>query len=532
MPMRALVTYPKVKYSSCLFSEASLTKKASLNALASALDYGARLVVGFLITPLLVAGLGDFYYGTWQVLLRLVGSISPASGRSTQALKWVLASQQVSVDYAQKRRYVGSALAVWALFLPILAVLGGILTWIVPCLIKAPVGFYWLIRLAAGILVLHLVIDSLVSVPQAVLEGENLGYKRMGQSAILVFFGGGFTWLALYLNTGIIGVAAATLATTVLTGFFFLHVVRTYAPWFGASKPESKEKRHILGLSWWFLAWNLIMNLMIASDVALLGMLNTVESVTNYSLTKYAPETLITIVAIIVFGISPGLGSIIGTGNLKKAAEVRREIMSLTWLILTALGSTVLLWNRTFIGLWVGEGHYAGSFPQLLIVLLIFQFILIRNDGNIIDLTLRLQHKVIMGAVSVMLSLINAALLVGFFRFGIVGLCLGLIIGRSILSVGYPILVGRLLKISLSSQLRGILRPMLVTIAFFSLATILDCHMFAKRWIDWNGWMGLFISGGTTFGIIQLLAFFAGLSRSQRRSVFRRVRFVFNMANV
>jgi len=35
-----------------------------------------------------------------------------------------------------------------------------------------------------------------------VLTGENLGYKRMGLSAILVFVGGGLTWLALYLKRG------------------------------------------------------------------------------------------------------------------------------------------------------------------------------------------------------------------------------------------------------------------------------------------------------------------------------------------
>lgn len=172
MPMKTSRTLRNLKYFSYLLSDGSLTKKASLNALASGLDYAARLVVGFLITPLLVAGLGDFYYGTWQVLLRLVGSISPASGRATHALKWVLANQQSCSDFGQKRRHVGSALAVWSFFLPILVVLGGILTWFMPFWIKAPVEFYWPIRLAAGLLVLHLVMSSLVSVPRSVLEGK------------------------------------------------------------------------------------------------------------------------------------------------------------------------------------------------------------------------------------------------------------------------------------------------------------------------------------------------------------------------
>lgn len=514
------------KFFSKLFSGESLTKKASLNALASALDYGARLTVGFLVQPLLVAGLGNFYYGTWQVLLRLAGSISPASGRATQALKWTLANKQSSFDYEEKRRFVGSALAVWAFFLPIMGILGGIFAWFVPYWINAQFEFIWPVRFAASLLVLHMVMTSLVAVPQSVLEGENLGYKRMGLSALLVFVGGGLTWLALYLDTGIIGVAAATLATTILTGVFFLQVVRTYAPWFGVVKPSFSEARQFLALSWWFVGWNLVMNLMMASDVAVLGMLNTVESVTSYSLTKYAPETLITIVAIMVFGISPGLGSIIGSGNLKKAAHLRGEIMSLTWLVLTVLGSTVLLWNRAFIRLWVGEEHYAGSIATLLIVLVVMQFILIRNDGNVIDLTLRLRRKVIIGALSATVSLVAAGLLVGYFKLGIVGLCLGFITGRSILSICYPVMVGRFLKVSLFSQLRGVLRPAFVTVLLFLLAWRLNSFPYPNWWIPVNGWIGLISSVLITFSGVLLLAFYAGLSGDQRRSILGRVRIV------
>ncbi len=37
-------------------SDGNLTKKASLNALTSILDYGARLIVGFLVQPWMVNG--------------------------------------------------------------------------------------------------------------------------------------------------------------------------------------------------------------------------------------------------------------------------------------------------------------------------------------------------------------------------------------------------------------------------------------------------------------------------------------------
>ncbi len=41
----------------------SLTQRAYLNSFASALDVGARLLVSFVINPLLVAGLGTYGFG-------------------------------------------------------------------------------------------------------------------------------------------------------------------------------------------------------------------------------------------------------------------------------------------------------------------------------------------------------------------------------------------------------------------------------------------------------------------------------------
>ncbi|MGH8605568.1 MAG: hypothetical protein ACREXR_23075, partial [Gammaproteobacteria bacterium] len=302
------------------------------------------MVVAFVITPWLVKGLGDYGYGIWQVLGRLISYVNPASGRSTQALKWTIANSQTSVDYEDKRRQVGSAIVVWLLFLPLLTVLGGSLAWFAPIWLGAPQEFIWSIRVAAALLVADLIMTSLGDVAFAVLKGENRGYKRMGLSTFLVFTGGGLTALALYFDSGIVGVAAAHLATTLLTAVLFLRVARSYIQWFGVARPTFERVRRFLGLSVWFLAWSVIMKLMQASDVVILGMFASPELVTVYSITKYVPEVAISAVAIVVFGITPGLGGIIGSGDLQKASRLRDEIMSLTWMITTVVGATTLLW--------------------------------------------------------------------------------------------------------------------------------------------------------------------------------------------
>jgi O-antigen/teichoic acid export membrane protein len=518
------------KIISRLLSDQNLTQKAYMNALAATLDYGARLVIGFIVTPFLVAGLGDSLYGVWRTLGNLTGYLSAASGRPSQALKWTIANLQGSTNYEEKRRQVASALIVWLLFLPLLTTLGAALVWFVPFWIKdLRVEYYVIVRLAAGLLVADMIVTTLTVLPQSILEGENLGYKRMGLSATLVFVGGGLAMLALYLNTGLVGVAVAELTTTLLTGLFFLYVMRSYVPWFGLAKPSRHAVREFFGLSWWFLVWRLVIQLMTASDLVILGMFASAGLVTTYALTKYAPETMINIVAIVVFGSTPGLGGIIGSGDLQKAARVRNEIMLLTWLVTTIIGSTILLWNQAFIGLWVGSERFAGTIPNFLALLLIVQFVLIRNDANIIDLTLVLSHKVLLGLLSAVFSVVTAAILVGFYNAGITGLILGLIAGRSILSLAYPLIIGRYLGVSLHSQFKGALRPTVVTLLLFFLAASLD------SWLNSGtpfvvGWISLFFLVLITAGVASLLAFFLGLSGDQQKRIFERVRLVITNA--
>ncbi len=500
------------------FSGESLTQKATLNALASALEYGARLVVGFLLNPLLVAGLGSYGYGIWQVLGRLIAYISPASGRPTQALKWTLANQLASTDYHEKRRQVGSAMIVWLLFLPLLALAGGIITWYAPGWLHTSADFTPTVRLAIAILVVDLIMTTLSEIPHSVLQGENLGYKRMGLSALLIFLGGGLTALSLYFKTGLLGVAVAELAATTVTGIFYVQVVRNYISWFGMMLPTTAAIRRFLGLSGWFLVWNLVSQLMRASDVVILGVFASAEMVTVYTLTKYVPETVINVVEIVVLGIAPGLGGVIGRGDLARAVRVRNEIMTYTWLIITIVGATILLWNRSFVNLWVGAQFDAGPLPTLLIVLVVLQFVVIRNDANIIDLTLNLRHKVLAGLASTAIAMGIAALAVGFGHTGIVGLCLGLMVGRALLSFGYPWLIGRFLGVTLAAQLKGSIRPALVLAVLFGLAALLSQH-----WVV-NGWLELIAAVFMTVWVFLPLAFFGGLSSAQREQIIRRVR--------
>ncbi len=515
----------RVKSFAGLFSDTSLTKKASLNALTSGSEYVAKLVIGFLITPLMVAGFGDYFYGVWQVMNRLFSYISTTVG-ATSPLEWTLAKDQASTDYDQKRSFVGSSLVIWGLFLPLIGIAGGIITWFAPAWLDTPSQYIWTVRSVAGLFIIAEVFNGPTFLPFAILRGQNLGYRRLGLSVILIFFNGGLTWLALFLNTGIIGVSVSALIQVIIAGIFYFILCKKSIHWLGIKRPSIAVVKRFLSLSGWFFAGDIIANITFASDVVVLGLLSSVESVTSYTLTKYIPETLISFIAIIVIGIIPGLGGIIGTGDMKKASQIRGEVFSLTWLIVTVLGTCILIWNRSFLGLWVGSNQYVGTFPNLLIVIVVAQFVMIRTDGSIIDLTLRVQRKVLLGALSVFVSIVGSCVLVGFYKIGVVGVCIGLLLGRLILSFAYPSIVSRYLGISLTDQFKRIIRPIFVMVLMFIGGCLIDFELQSFALTGLKGWILLGLGAGASAILVSVMAFYIGFSNDQRNKILFRIKAV------
>jgi O-antigen/teichoic acid export membrane protein len=499
-------------------SGGTLSRRASLNAVAAGLDYIARIIVELLVNPLLVAGLGNQLYGTWRVLWQWTGYVWATSGRSSQALQFAIANRQQSSNFDEKRSYVACALVVWCAFLPLLAGIGAIGVWLAPHLLRTPDEYVVSVRWAAALLVADSIALTLLTMPRSVLQGENLGYRRMGLSTALVLLGGGMTALAVQLDTGIVGVAAANLANTVVTGVLFWRIMKRHVPWFGLARPSRATLRWFFGLSSWFLGWKFVFELMTASDVLILGAFSSVGLVTVYVLTKFVPEALNRLMVIVVSGVTPGLAGIIGVGEHAKVRQVRAEVMSLTWLVATAIGASILLWNASFVGLWVGAQRYAGTVGTLLMVLMVFQFCLIRNDSYLIDATLDLRAKVVVGWLSTLISIGIGVLLVGPYDLGIVGVCVGILTGRMILSLVYPWRVGRCINHPLGGQLRSAVRPAVASAALFGTVLL------AGRYVGTESWLVLVVAAPATAALIGALAAFSGLTGEQRRRLVKRVR--------
>lgn len=495
----------------------ALTKRASLTAVASLLDYAVKAGVSLVITPILVSTLGRSLFGIWEMLGRMIGYMAATDGRASDALRLVI-SQNQTADVVEKRRSIGAALTVWVLMLPLVAVAGGALAWLAPTLTHAPEAERAAVRLTSILLVVAFIFAGLAAVPESVLRGMNLGYKRMGlQSATSIVVGALAVW-GVKSGFGLPGMGASWIARDFIVGAVFWLLVRRYLPWFSVAKPTRAAVKGLLNMSVWLAIGDLVSKLLLASDVLILGWVVSPVAVTTYVLTSYSARIGLGVFVFTAGAAMPGFGGVLGQKQFAKAAQLRHELRTLTWLFTTIVGATVLVWNPSFLHLWVGSKNYAGPWVNLLIILVIVQTAFIRTDSYIIDAALRPRGRVVVGALTVIATLGLGILFTHLF--GIIGLCLGMLLGRSIQSFSYPIIVRNCLQHPPSDAAArwAAWRLAIVTALLFALATFAGRHLYVGRWYLWAA--GVVV----TVPVVATLAMLAGPTVASRRILITRVR--------
>jgi O-antigen/teichoic acid export membrane protein len=210
----------------------------------------------------------------------------------------------------------------------------------------------------------------------------------------------------------------------------------------------------------------------------------------------------------------PGLGGLIGERQFERARLVRSELMALTWLFATAVGTTLLLWNRSFVSLWVGSASYAGRGVELLIVLIAVQTTFIRADAYIIDAALQSWLRVVISAAAAAVTVTLAVVLTR--AFGLVGLCGGVLAGRTLQSVAYPLLARRCVGGEGAPLPLGFARALVVMVALFGAALALGERLIAPGWLGWGAGVA------ATLVVAGAAAFAMGLSRESQHAVLRR----------
>jgi O-antigen/teichoic acid export membrane protein len=493
----------------------NLKQRGYLNALTSIIDYLAMQISGMIVSPFIVHGLGNSMYGIWQMISQMTGYTKMADSRATQVLKWTVAKKQDTASEEELRSDVSSALAITFIILPIVLLAGGTISWYAPYITKADPAYYNLIRIVCSFLVLSMALGQVFEMFEAVLRGMNLGFKRMGFRAAIVVCGGALKVLAITQGFGLIGLAIVQIIVTVITGLTFYFIVKKNVGWFGFGKTNFKRVLSFGKLSGWYMANTATDTLLTQSDKVLLGFLTTPVLVSYYALTGFLTLAIQGIIFRVIIGIIPGIGKLFGLKDYQKISRVWGNLNDFIFILSTASGVTIILYNHSFLNAWVGRGHFAGILANTLIIVMVMQDTFIKTDGYIITTTLDLKKKIYLTIRSLVFYIGLGFLLV--HNFGITGLCISLIIGKFLLFYGQRKIIKTKIRYNQTISPFEKIRPLAVSLSMLGIAFYLSSLLKTFSFLQ------ISILAPVTFAIAFFIYYMAGLRREKREQLLQIV---------
>lgn len=436
-------------------TDSSLGKKAAHNAVSGLFFFVLNTLVSLVLNPILVHYLGSTYFGIWKSIDHFLGFASIADGKGAQALKWTIANQEASRDLEKKQREVASAVLVWGVFLPVLVILTLTLAYFSPYLIKdVNPAEHGLIRLIVLLLGLNLIISPLFGISEAVLIGVNRGYISSYIRAFWLILSAFLMYGMLVYGYGIVQLAMVTVAITLFRGVHYYLSCKRRISWFGVMRPTKDELATFFRFSSWKLLWSFIARFFTSGEIIFLSILVGAGSVSQYVFTAYIAVTGVTVTAIASSAITPGLGRLIGNAELEKSRKVIAQLRELVLATALFIAAGMLLLNKSFVFLWAGPELFLGEENNILIAVLMIQLVIIKNEAFLIDLSLKIKTKVLLGIASVGLTLFFIVLMQRYISQSISAIFVAIFLGRLLLLMLFPRITNKIVSFEPASFLR------------------------------------------------------------------------------
>ncbi len=492
-----------------------LTRLALFNSAAIFLDQLAVILISLFLSPLIISVVGVSAFAVWQLILRGSRYVSLTDGRSHEMLKWQV-SRAVNETDNDRRQHVGASLVVWISYLPFMILCCvALVIWADTFQAESGIESQALL-LTAILMALNAIFMAVVAFPEAVLRGSNKGYKQIGLRAGTVILAGISSYQVLKAGYGLPGLATVQVISTLVLAILYLRAVRKNVSWWGIRRPTRPQVKYAYRRGFWYFAASLVNFGFASIDILLLGFFASTIEVARFAVTYYVIQMIIVALSTALSAVLPGLGSLLGKGENDKAARIRREGILYTWWFAITISITVLLINESFVSLWIKEDIYAGYIENIMIILMALQMVFLRNDALIINLVLEQKEKVKVTLYSLVVIVVLSALLIP--EYGIIGLCVAIILGRLVVNYFYPRIIARYFGQKQDGVFKVVsVRGWFVTLLLFSAGLYLNQHLVLQSWLSL-----IFTSAGI-FIVMLCLLYFLGFNNEQKMMLKRRV---------
>ncbi len=494
--------------------ELTRTGKALLSFFSFTLTQITTILVNLLITPFLLIKIGSELFGTGQIINQYMNVLSFFDLRPLNSLKYSLSTLHTADD-SQKRRQVGSSLTLWLCTLPLLISISLIFIIFSSGILKVNPLFVPMVRFCLIISFFNLIMNAIFYISAAILLGVNLAYKGMGIRAFASVVSGLISVLLVWNGWNLLGIFLANLIGDLVLAFLYFVIAKKSINWLGIEKPSKNEFAGFTKYSFWLSAANFSSFLLYQSDIIIIGAILSPVAVTSYVLTRVVMDRLV-LQGINLFNSSiSGIGQLIETNKQEKIRDLRIEMQSIALLFLSIFGSGVIIFNQSFISMWVGQEKYAGDLFNLIAVIAATQPLFSTVDIILLDLykisTVKTRIYLLSGIVNVIASIILIQSL------NLVGYVIANTIAKVLFTLQINFAINKQIEQNHSNYFIRLIRPTIIWIL------ILILSVFIKSKILISSWRELIIySLGISF-LCFITTWWGGLSKDIRINVVNRV---------
>ena len=454
-------------------------------------------VVGILLTPILVHGLGAFYYGLWI----LVASVLDYYGLLDMGMRYSLQRFTARYGGANDRTALnetfmtGLAVSVWicsAVF-----VVGAVFVVFLPGFFKLQGQSVTLFRILLG----YQGITLALSFPARIMGAYMCGLRRFDLYNALAstqgILKGIVFWLVIRMHGGINGIAIAQLAIAAVLLVLSWIATRYTDPgltvsWKYTSRARTKE---LASFSFYILMGDVGDRLRFFTDVIVISHFLTVALATPFNVIGKLMEIFRMVFYPITGPLTTEANALEGQKRSEESRQLFLRSSKICALLAFAGTAVLLLQGKNILRVWMGEPFTA--YYSLLVVLTTGYCVYLMQMPALTFLNATGHHRMA-GSWALIEGVLNLGLSIYWAKqYGLLGVAMGTAVPMIIMRLGIqPLYTLRVLKLPLTQYVsKSLLRPIAVVAIVYAVARS----------------VGLIRSTASRLGLLEILSGFAVL---------------------
>jgi O-antigen/teichoic acid export membrane protein len=294
-------------------------------------------------------------------------------------------------------------------------------------------------------------IKSLLGIPEAIIRGNNLEYKTFFVDPLRMLLYGALVYFLLEKGFGLMGIISAIIISSIFDFVLRFIAQNYYLPNYKSSMPSTSKIKEFTSSGSWYMGSSFFSQILNSFDIIMIGMIFGMGQVTIYTLSKSILFRIAESISDITGGITASIGELIGANRIDKLIKIRKLLLRINIIIGITIMSYFIIFNSSFILLWVGASNFIGESINLIFSLTSFFVLLNLTDEIFINSLHAFKEK-----TKVMLYTVIIAIFFGYLLsvyLGLIAIPLGLMIAKIYQWHSYQNIINQYFPINMKQEL-------------------------------------------------------------------------------